>query len=132
MHELLRPDPREYASRQFRKSLLAEGHARLATPLYNIALVLWALAFMVRGQLQKLGYGRRIAFCAFSGFVIRLTGFAVASAAEGDVALNAFQYAIPVLVSAVALAYLLQPARARGIRYMFKPIQKRERVEPTE
>ncbi len=131
LHELLRPDPREYASRQFRKSLLAEGHARLATPLYNIALVLWALAFMVRGQLQKLGYGRRIAICAFTGFVIRLSGFAVASAAEGDVALNAFQYAIPILVSTLSLAYILQPARARGIRHMFKPVRKRERVSPT-
>lgn len=125
LHELLRPDPREYSNRQFKKSLWSEGHARLSTPLYNIALVLLALAFLVRGPLQKLGYGRRIAICAFTGFVIRLGGFAIASAAEGDAALNSLQYALPLTVSAISLLYLLRRSRARGLRYVFALPKKR-------
>lgn len=135
LHELLIPDPRVYADRQFRKSLLAEGHARLATPLYNVALVMLALAFLVRGQFQKLGYGRRIAVCAATGFVTRLGGFAIASAAEGDVALNALQYALPLGVILVCLIYLLGRKRARGLRKMFIPNRRkphtRVRVTPT-
>ncbi len=119
LHELLRPDPREYSNKALRGSLLAEGHSRLATPLYNVALVLLALAFLIRGPLQKLGYGRRIAICAFTGFVIRLVGFALASAAETDSALNPVQYAVPIAVSAISLLYLLRKTRARGLRYIF-------------
>lgn len=133
LHELLRPDLRNYSDRQLRKSLLAEGHARLATPLYNIALVMLALAFLVRGQFQKMGYGRRIAVCASTGFVIRLGGFALASAAEGDVALNALQYALPLSVMALCGFYLAKRGRARGLRYIFAraPKIKHKRRAPT-
>lgn len=124
LHELLRPDPREYSNKNFKQSLLAEGHARLSTPLYNVALVLLALAFLVRGQFQKLGYGRRIAVCAFTGFVIRLSGFGLASAAEGDPALNTLQYALPIAVSAISLLYLFRRSRARGLRYVFSRAPK--------
>lgn len=124
LHELLRPDPREYSNKNFKQSLLAEGHSRLATPLYNVALVLLALAFLIRGPLQKLGYGRRIAICAFTGFVIRLTGFGIASAAEGDPALNPVQYALPVAVACISLLYLFRRTRARGLRYVFARAKK--------
>lgn len=119
LHELLRPDPREYSNQALKGALLAEGHSRLATPLYNLALVLLALAFLVRGQLQKLGYGRKIAICALLGFVVRLSGFALASAAEGNVSLNAFQYALPILVGSISLLYLLRKNRARALKYSF-------------
>lgn len=119
LHELLRPDLRNYSDRQLKKSLLAEGHSRLATPLYNVALVMLALAFLVRGQFQKLGYGRRIAVCAFTGFVIRLGGFAIASAAEGNSALNVLQYGLPLSVMALCGFYLIKRGRARGLRYIF-------------
>lgn len=133
LHELLRPDLRNYSDRQLKKSLLAEGHSRLATPLYNVALVMLALAFLVRGQFQKLGYGRRIAICAFTGFVIRLGGFAIASAAEGDSALNALQYGLPLSVMAVCGFYLVKRGRARGLRYIFAraPKIKYKRQTPT-
>lgn len=114
LHELLRPDPREFANRKFKRELAAEGHARLSAPIYNIALVLLALCFMVRGEHLRLGYGRRIAICAFLGFVIRLSGFGVASAAESDRILNIVQYLIPVLVTAYCTYYLLRRKRVRS------------------
>ena len=106
LHELLRPDPRSYITPKSRKELAAEGHARLAAPLWNIALVLVALAFILRGQHSKLGNNRKIAICAVVGLLLRLMGFAVASSAEGNSALNALQYFIPALVIGVCLWYL--------------------------
>ena len=115
LHELLRPDPREFANRKFKRELAAEGHARLSAPLYNIALVMLALSFMVRGEHLRLGYGRRIAICAFLGFVIRLSGFAVASAAEADQKLNFIQYLLPVLVIVYCTYYLMRKKRIRSM-----------------
>lgn len=113
LHELLRPDPREYYNRQYRGALLAEGHARLATPLYNIALVMLALAFLVRGEFQKMGYGRRIAACAALGFVLRLMGFGLTSAAESDPSLNPLQYALPLIIIGLSALHLSRRNRIR-------------------
>ncbi len=113
LHELLRPNPRDYVTPKSRKEMAAEGHARLAAPLWNMALVLVALAFLLRGQHSKLGNARKIAICAITGFVLRLIGFAVASSAEGDTALNPVQYAIPLLVILVCLSYLMHRKRFR-------------------
>lgn len=113
LHELLRPDPRDYVTPKSRREMAAEGHARLAAPLWNVALVLVALAFILRGEYSKLGMGRKIAFCAVTGFVLRLIGFAVASSAEGDPALNPVQYAVPLTVIVICLAYLSRRKRLR-------------------
>ncbi len=121
LYELFRPDPGDYNFLRYQNKYKAEGHARLAAPLYNIALVLLALAFLIRGEHQKLGYGRRIAIAAALGFTLRLSGFAIASAAEGDPALNTVQYAIPIIASLLAAWYLLHKRRTRTIfRIPFK------------
>ena len=113
LHELLRPDPRNYVTPKSRLEMAAEGHARLAAPLWNIALVLLALAFILRGQHSKLGNARKITICAVTGFILRLGGFAVASSAEGDAALNPVQYVIPLIVILVCLIYIAQPKQIR-------------------
>ena len=113
LHELIRPDPRDYITPKSRRERAAEGHARVAAPLWNIALVLLALAFILRGQHSKLGNGRKIAICAVTGFVLRLIGFAVASSAEGDAALNPIQYILPFLVIILCFGYLVSRKRIR-------------------
>lgn len=115
LYELFNPDPNEYTNKKRRDELKAEGHARLATPLYNIALVLLALAFLIRGDHQKLGYGRKIAIAAALGFLIRLVGFGLTSAAENNAGLNMAQYGLPISVSLIATWYLLNKKRARAI-----------------
>lgn len=134
LHELLRPDQRVYANRKYRQELKAEGHNRLATPIYNLALVMLALCFMIRGEHQRMGYGRKIAICVAIGFVIRLTGFGLASAAEGDPSLNIIQYAIPLSVCVGSAWYLLRKRRIRSLKHIFsrKPkTPKRERYAPS-
>ena len=120
LHELL--VSREYAhfGKKYMQLLRAEGHARLAAPLYNVTLVLLALCFLIRGPLQRIGYGRRIAICAFAGFALRLTGFAFASTAEANPAMNAAQYLLPLVVTLFCLAYLLNKNRATGIKSFLK------------
>lgn len=133
LHELLTPDPRDYITPKSRREMAAEGHARLAAPLWNIALVLIALAFILRGQHSKLGNGRKIAMCAVTGFTVRLIGFALASSAEGDVALNPLQYVVPLLVVAVCISYITMRKRIRfGHRRRKKTYQKaRLHMQPT-
>ena len=101
LHELLSPADRERANKKGYRKLLAEGHARLSAPIYNIALTLLALAFLTRGEYQRMGYGRKIALCALTGFVVRLGGFALTAAAESDAALNPAQYALPIGISLI-------------------------------
>lgn len=120
LHELLRPDAREYVTKKHKRVMAAEGHSRLATPLYNLALVMLALCFMIRGQHQKLGYNRRIATCAAIGFVFRLTGFGLTSAAEANPIVNSVQYAVPLLVILFCGAYLLRRKRMRGLKNLFR------------
>lgn len=115
LNELLNPDPNDYDNTRFAKEYQAEGHARLSAPLYNIALVLIALAFMIRGEHKRTGYGRQIAIAAGIGFALRLGGFALASSAESDPAMNIAQYALPIIASLIAAWYLLHKRRAQTI-----------------
>ena len=128
LHELLRPDPREYTNRKFRNALAAEGHSRIATPFYNLALVMLALCFMVRGEHQRLGYGRRIMICAALGFTLRLSGFSLASAAESKPGMNWAQYALPVSIIICSALYLLRRRRMRGLKRVFKKTHNQHSV----
>lgn len=115
LHELLRVDPNDYNARKFREAYQAEGHSRLATPLYNIALVMIALCFLIRGEFKRMGYGRAIALAALIGFFIRLLGLAMTSAAESDTSLNIFQYGIPLTVIGVCGWYILSKKHNKSI-----------------
>lgn len=115
LHELFFPSAADKANNAVYPGLIAEGHAKLATPLYNIALTLLALAFLARGQFQRMGYGRRIALCAMLGFGIRFAGFALISASEGNMALNWTQYALPSLVIILCLWYLFNRRKAGNL-----------------
>jgi len=123
LHELFYPSMADRVNPAIYPGLIAEGHSRLATPLYSLALAFLALAFLIRGQFQRMGYGRRLAICALVGFGIRLGGFALISASESSPALNWTQYALPVFVIMVCLFYLMSrrpPVRGRLFRAPFK------------
>ena len=126
LHELLFPKSELHFGNNYENVLIAEGHARLSTPLYNVALILLAISFMVRGPLQRMGYGRRIAICAFVGFVIRLSGFALASASERDTAMNIAQYALPLFVILACLWFILNRNRAGRFRNLFRRQKRRK------
>ena len=103
MHELFFPDLSQPWEQRNRKSLLAEGHARIASPLYNITFMAMALAAIIGGGFSRMGYGRRIAVMAGLAALTRIIGFVVQAACDGDVWLNVLQYAAPLIALGFAL-----------------------------
>lgn len=118
LHELLNPNVREFSTQSRRDAFIAEGHARLSAPIYCLALALLALAFLIRGELQRTGYSRKIAICAVLGFGFRLLGFAVEAGAETNKSLNLLQYILPLTICLICLLVLLKPGRTRKPKFM--------------
>lgn len=123
LHELLFPDFSQFWEWRSRAELYAEGHYRLASPLYNIALALIAAAAVLGGEYRRTGNARRIAYAAAAALVTRSAGFAVQSACADNPALNPLQYAVPLGAAAIAAFILLAP-RMRRVRR--KPPKARE------
>jgi lipopolysaccharide export system permease protein len=115
LHELFAPDLTQTWEQRNRKSLLAEGHARLATPLYNIAFMALALSAIIGGGFSRLGYGRRIAMMSGAAAVVRILGFVAQAACESSAWLNILQYALPIGATAWALRSIF---RQRAGRYI--------------
>lgn len=103
LHELLFPDLTQDWEQRNRLKLLAEGHARLAGPLYNIAFMALAISAVIGGGFSRLGYGRRMA--AFGGIAagVRILGFIVQAACEDMAWINLLQYLVPILTTVLAL-----------------------------
>jgi lipopolysaccharide export system permease protein len=114
-HELFAPDLTQDWEKRNRLSLLAEGHARIATPLYNIAFMAMALSAIIGGGFSRLGYGRRIAVTGAAAAFVRILGFAVQSACESSAWLNVLQYAIPILATYFALRGVFRQRVSRFI-----------------
>jgi len=104
MHELFFPDLQQDWERRNRLDLLAQGHARIATSLYNIAFMALALFAILGGGFSRLGYGRRIAAVASVAAVVRLIGFLALSASADNAWLNVFQYLVPLTATGFALS----------------------------
>ena len=96
LHELLFPDKRQTWVKHNRKKLVAEAHARLSAPLYNITFVLLALHAVIGGAFSRVGYSRRILAASGAALVIRILGFGAEAACDGATWLNLLQYAVPL------------------------------------
>ena len=96
MHELFSPDLRQDWEQKNRLKMLAEGHARLSTPLYNLTFMAMALAAVLGGSFSRLGYGGRIAAVGAAAALVRIVGFGVQAACDDDAWLNILQYVVPV------------------------------------
>jgi lipopolysaccharide export system permease protein len=120
LHELFHPDLTQQwgAAKNNRLKLFAEGHARLAEPLYNIAMVVLALSAVLGGGFSRMGYGRRILVAIGVATVTRIMGFGMAAVADDNVWLNVLQYAVPLLAMAWGLHQVFRrrarPARTRA------------------
>jgi len=115
LHELFFPDLQQDWERRNRLDLLAEGNARLASPLYNIAFMALALAAIIGGGFSRLGYGRRIVAMGAVAAMVRLVGFLVQSACEDNAWLNIAQYAVPLIAIWAAMAAIFRQRVSRHI-----------------
>jgi lipopolysaccharide export system permease protein len=121
LHELLFPDLEQAWEQRNRLALLAEGHQRLSTPLYNIAFMAMAIAAIIGGGFSRLGYGRRIAAVGATAAVVRIVGFVVQAASEDNAWLNILQYAVPLAATAFALRSVFRQPVSRPTRLRRRP-----------
>ncbi|AWM77371.1 LPS export ABC transporter permease LptF [Phenylobacterium parvum] len=126
LHELLFADLTQDWEKRNHLKLLAEGHARLATPLYNLTFMGLAVWAILGGTFSRMGYGRRIAIAGGVAAVSRILGFISVSAAESEVWLNILQYAIPIgtLAWALRAVFRQKPSRfvGRSLRGRKSPV----------
>jgi lipopolysaccharide export system permease protein len=123
MHELFFPDLKQGWEQRNRLGLLAEGHTRIATPLYNIAFMAMALSAIIGGGFSRMGYGRRIAGIAAMAAVVRILGFVVQAACEDSAWLNILQYAVPLGATALALRSVFRQRSGRFVDLRRRPAQ---------
>ena len=121
LHELFFPDLQQDWEQRNRLDMLAEGHARLATPLYNLAFMAIAIAAIIGGGYNRMGYGRRIAWGGAAAAGSRILGFVVQAACESNAWLNILQYAIPVAALAIALRIVFRQKVSRFIDMRRRP-----------
>jgi lipopolysaccharide export system permease protein len=114
LHELFFPDLRQSWERSSRKALLAEGNARLASPLYNLAFITLALAAVLGGAFSRLGYAARIAVASGAAVGVRVLGFVAAAASASAPSLNILQYSVPLSCFLICLLIVLRQHPARG------------------
>lgn len=105
--ELLHPDLSRDYDRQREKSLIAAGHARLATPIYPIFFVLIACAFMLRVDFNRFGYASTIQRVVFIAVVVRIFGYFWQNLAATLPAANILQYVWPAGASLIAFGLLM-------------------------
>ncbi len=115
MHELFFPNLDLPWERKNQKKFLAEAHARIANPLYNLAFMAIALAGVLSGPFSRLGYGRTIARASAMAAGVRIMGFAVEAAAAGNAWLNVLQYLVPVVATVWALRLLFRQKVKRWV-----------------
>lgn len=108
LSELLFPNPANEWEAGNRLRLMAEAHARLASPLYVIAFMAVALSSVLGGSFSRTGYARRIAAAAAIAITVRLLGFAALSACSTNAWLNILQYALPIGLAWFALRPLFR------------------------
>jgi lipopolysaccharide export system permease protein len=96
LHELFFPDMLQDWEQKNRVKMLAEGHSRLAGPLYTVAFMAMALAAVIGSTFSRLGYGKRIAAVAAAAMMVRIVGFAIQAACDDNVWLNIAQYVVPI------------------------------------
>ena len=112
LHELFYPDLSQPWEKANRLKLYAEGHARLAEPLYNLALVTLALSAVLGGGFSRLGYGKRIMVASGLAAITRIAGVGMQAVADDNVWLNLLQYAAPMAAIAWGLSQVFHQHKA--------------------
>ena len=108
LHELFKPDKTLEDTQRNKKKYIAEGHARLAAPLFDFAVVALALAGVLGGAFSRTGYASRIAWVSAAALVVRILGVGAQAACNANVGLNVLQYAVPLVPLAICMGILFR------------------------
>jgi len=104
--ELFNPDRNLPWDVKNRGRLISEGHMRLATPLYDLALPLIGISLLLCGSFSRRGFGLRILAAAGIAIFVRVGGVAAHSLVQSHLNLAFIHYLIPLATIAVCSAYL--------------------------
>lgn len=110
--ELLQPDLSKPYDRINADKLKAEGHARLASPLYAFAYVLIGLYSLIGGAYTRRSYFLRVAAAGAAIFGLRVIGFMTQNVA-GATGEMWMAYATPLAAIGVAAFLLFAPPPSR-------------------
>ena len=96
LHELFFPNMSRGWDRRNANRLIAEGHNRLASPLYGLAFVMIALTAVCLGTFSRRGHAWRIAAAMGIGLTVRLIGFGLQNLSESTPGLIWSVYFLPI------------------------------------
>ncbi|GGZ40000.1 LPS export ABC transporter permease LptF [Asticcacaulis endophyticus] len=116
MHELFYPNMAMDWERGNWKKLFAEGHSRLASPLYNIAFVLLATLGVLGGRFSRSGYTKRIMIVSSIAAGVRILGFGVEAACNNSAGMNFMQYVIPLTLIFLCAKTIYKNDRIKGAK----------------
>jgi lipopolysaccharide export system permease protein len=112
MSELINPHPQDEWGQKNRDVMLAEAHGRVASPLYALTFMAFAISAVLGGGFSRMGYARRIAWVSAVALFVRILGFVAQEAASNTPALNPLQYIVPTAGFAAAfIPYLAGKVR---------------------
>lgn len=109
LSELFFPDLTTHYDQHNVRALQSEGHARLASPLLDVALAFIAIVGGLSGQDKRRGYFRQIALAAAIAVVVRLAAIGVQAGAVNQPLLNWLGYLIPIVTIALSNAIIAGP-----------------------
>jgi lipopolysaccharide export system permease protein len=93
------------ANQKIRNVFLAEGHDRLAEPLYALAFGIIALAAITRGRRARGAYALRITIASVAAGAVRILGYGVQGIGARTPGWDFLIYLVPLGAAALALAY---------------------------
>lgn len=96
LHELFFVDRKNYLEVQNADNFLAEAHARLTTPLLNIAMAMIAIMAVIGGDFSRHGYSRRISIATAGALALVIVQLSVQSASQDDPMVNIAQWGVPL------------------------------------
>jgi lipopolysaccharide export system permease protein len=106
LSELFRPDPK-HLTEKARAIYLAEGHNRLAAPLYCLTFALIALAAVTRGRRGRGAHALRLTIASLLAVGLRIAGYGLQGFTANHAFWNILLYLLPVLGGLAALAVLM-------------------------
>ncbi|MFN3912042.1 LptF/LptG family permease [Hyphomonas sp.] len=116
LYELFFLDRKNYFENKEADAFLAEGNARMTTPLLNIVMALLAILAILGGDFSRQGYGRRIGYATGAASVVLVVQLALQSAAADDPSLNVVQWVVPLSLIGVLSWIYFRRGRHIGAR----------------
>jgi lipopolysaccharide export system permease protein len=116
--------PSDQLPQKMRNAYIAEGHNRIAQPLYCLAFAMIALAAILRGRRARGANALRLTGAVLAAALVRIAGYGVQGLAVGNPVFAVLFYLIPLLGAAAGLgvlvgidplAWLRRPAAAEAL-----------------